>query len=346
MIRVIQWGTGSVGRTCLRRIIDAPDLELVGVYVTNPTKVGRDAGSIARRPETGILATDNIEEILALDADVVLHTSLITVPYDEQNANVIRLLESGKSVISTNGFYRPDVQGPAYAEPLRAAALAGGATLAGSGLNPGFIAERIALVASGLVAQMDELRCYEVFDASRSPSAGLLFDAMGFNANPAEVDLTTSPLAKMYDTYYAETFDYVAEKLGLTVQSIEAAHEVTLAPEDMVLRAGVIEKGNVAATLWLWNGVLSNGIKMTHSILWTASHKLHDIEDGAHWRVEIDGRPGVRLSLDLIEMDPAAPPSRPAMDATGAILINAIPSVVAAAPGFYDLPTLLPYKAQ
>ena len=346
MTRVVQWATGSVGRTSLRRIIDAPDLELVGVYVTSPNKVGLDAGAIARRPDTGVLATSDIEEILALDADVVIHTPLITTPYDKQNAEVIRLLRSGKSVISTNGFYRPEIHGPAYAEPLRAAALAGGATLAGSGLNPGFIAERLALVVSGMVAQLDELRCYEVFDASRSPSAGLLFDAMGFNANPAETDLTKGPIAQLYDTYYAETFDYVAEKLGLTVTSIEAAHEVTLAPEDMVLRAGTIQKGHVAATLWLWKGVFSNGSRMVHSILWTASHKLHGDEEGAHWRVEIDGRPSLRLSLDLFDPDPNAPPSRPPMDATAAILIRAIPEVVAAPPGFFDLPVLLPFKAQ
>ena len=345
MTRVIQWATGSVGRTSLRRIIDAPDLELVGVYVTSQNKVGLDAGAIARRPETGILATNDIEEILALDADIVIHTPLIPTPYEKQNAEVIRLLSSGKSVISTNGFYRPDIHGAAYAGPLRAAALAGGSTLAGSGLNPGFIAERVALVASGMVAKLDELRCYEVFDASRSPSAGLLFDAMGFNANPAEVDMTKGAVAQMYNAYYAETFDYMAAKMGLTVTSIEPAHEVTLAPEDMVLRAGTIKKGHVAATLWLWNGVFSNGSRMVHSILWTSSYKLHDIEEGAHWRVEIDGRPSVRLTLDLFDPDPNAPPSRPAMDATAAILIRAIPEVVAAPPGFFDLPAVLPFKA-
>src|SRR6185312_8648608 len=54
MYRVVQWATGSMGRTALRRVIDHPDLELVGVYVYDPRKVGVDAGEIARRPPTGV----------------------------------------------------------------------------------------------------------------------------------------------------------------------------------------------------------------------------------------------------------------------------------------------------
>lgn len=164
-IKVIQWTTGSVGRTALRRVIDSNTLQLVGVYVTNPKKIGVDAGVIAKRPDTGVIATNNIDELLALDADVVLHTPLINTDFSAQNADVCRLLASGKSVISTNGFYRPNIHGEQYAGPLRAAAMAGQSTLAGSGINPGFIGERLAVVLSGLVASIDEVRCSEFFDA-------------------------------------------------------------------------------------------------------------------------------------------------------------------------------------
>ncbi len=45
--RVIQWATGSMGKTCLRAVIDHPDLELAGLYVYSPSKQGKDAGQIA-----------------------------------------------------------------------------------------------------------------------------------------------------------------------------------------------------------------------------------------------------------------------------------------------------------
>ncbi|MGC0362232.1 hypothetical protein ABH922_000216 [Rhodococcus sp. 27YEA15] len=344
--KVIQWGTGSVGRTALRRVIDDPDFELVGVYVTSEQKNGLDAGTIAKRPPTGVIATNVIEEILALEADAVIHTSLLSVPYDEQNQTVARILASGKNLISTNGFYRPRIHSEDYWRPLEAAALAGGSTLAGSGLNPGFIAERIALLASGLMASLDQIRCTEFFDASLSPSRGLLENVMGFGTEPEKSDLTKGALAEVYNTYYAETLHFVAESIGTTVDRIEPLHEVVLAPHDIELAAMTIPQGTVAATTWRWKGHFASGSTMIHEILWTSSTDLHPgLEEGGHWRVELDGRPNVRLTLDLSDPDPGAPMSRPGMDATASVLLGLLPSVVEAAPGFYDLPTITPFRS-
>ena len=49
--RVVQWATGAVGLAQLREIVDRPDLELVGLFVYDPAKVGVDAGD-AGRPST------------------------------------------------------------------------------------------------------------------------------------------------------------------------------------------------------------------------------------------------------------------------------------------------------
>ena len=64
--RVVQWATGGMGRNVLRAIIDHPALDLVGVYVYGRDKVGRDAGELARRPATGVVATNDRAHILAL----------------------------------------------------------------------------------------------------------------------------------------------------------------------------------------------------------------------------------------------------------------------------------------
>ena len=71
--RVIQWATGAMGKSCLRAVIDHPAMELAGLFVYGDDKLGRDAGDIARRAPTGVIATRDVDEILALDADVVIH---------------------------------------------------------------------------------------------------------------------------------------------------------------------------------------------------------------------------------------------------------------------------------
>jgi len=52
---------GNVGRHSLRAILERPELDLVGLRVYTPEKVGRDAGEFVGSGTTGVTATDNIE---------------------------------------------------------------------------------------------------------------------------------------------------------------------------------------------------------------------------------------------------------------------------------------------
>lgn len=343
MYRVVQWATGSMGRTALRRVIDHPDLELAGVYVYDPRKVGVDAGEIARRPATGVRATNRIEDVLALRPDVVLHMSRITLPYSKQNADVAALLAAGIDVISTAGFHHPACHGVAYAGPLLEACQRGGSTLAGVGLNPGFIAERVATLLTGLCSQLDSVACYEVADASSMPSQEFVFGLMGFGADPQQRDVTTEPIAAMYEELFMEVFHAVADALGTRVASLTPEHAVTLAPREIVIRAGTIASGTVAATQWRWRARLESGVEVLHSVTWTADPALHGAghRQAAAWRIEIGGRPNVKVTIAVEDPDPTAPHMRAAVDATVAVALHAIPSVCAAQPGFYTLPAAL-----
>ncbi len=338
MYRIVQWATGSMGRTALRRIIDHPDLELVGVHVYDLAKVGRDAGELARRPATGVLATSRVEDVIALQPDVVIHAPRLSEPYERQNSDVIRLLESGIDVISTAGFHFPAGHGVAYAAPLLAACQRGQSTLAGLGLNPGFIAERLGVALTGMCAQLTSIACSEIADASSMPSPEFVFGVMGFGSDPAERDIRSGPLARLYEELFGEVFHAVAAALGTRVQQLVPEHELTLAPEDCTIRAGTIRAGTVAATEWRWRGTFADGRSMTHSVLWTANPAWHgaDRRSAAHWRIDISGRPNVHVTIAIEDPDPAAPHMRAATDATVAIALQAIPEVVGAAPGFFE----------
>jgi hypothetical protein len=333
-----------MGRTALRRVIDHPDLELTGVYVYDPRKVGVDAGEIARRPPTGVRATNRIEDILALRPEVVLHMSRITLPYEQQNADVAALLGAGINVVSTAGFHHPACHGLAYAGPLLEACKRGGSTLAGVGLNPGFIAERVATLLTGLCAQLESVACYEIADASSMPAPEFVFGLMGFGADPAQRDVTREPLAAMYGELFMEVLHAVAEALGSRVASFEPEHTVALAPNEIRIRAGLIPQGTVAATQWCWRARLESGVEVQHCVTWTADPALQGASkrEAAAWRIEIGGRPNVKATIALEDPDPAAPHMRAAVDATVAVALQAIPAVCAAPPGFfYPVPAAL-----
>jgi hypothetical protein len=346
MIRAIQWATGALGRTSLRRLIDAPDITLAGVFVYGAAKAGLDAGTIARRPETGVHATNDIAEILATPADIVIHTPRITLPYEALADDVVRLLESGKNVISTAGFHWPAAQGLAYAARLEAAARKGGVTLAGLGVSPGMVVERLALGATAMCAEMESITMRETVDASAMAQPAFVFDLMGLGSDPAVSDIRKGPLAELYTRLFSEVLHFSAHAMGTAVREIVPAHALTLAPADMVIAAGPIAKGRVAATEWRWTAHMANGTALTMSILWTADRALHGDTAPGHWTIDIKGRPNVTMTLDISESDPAAPPSRALSDATVAVALAAIPDVIAAPPGLFAYQPASPWRAR
>jgi 2,4-diaminopentanoate dehydrogenase len=95
MSRVAVWATGGVGSIAIRAIQRRPDLELVGVWVHSPEKVGRDAGELAGGEPIGITATDDADALIALQPDCVVYSA----SGPERDAAAVpdyeRLLESG-----------------------------------------------------------------------------------------------------------------------------------------------------------------------------------------------------------------------------------------------------------
>ena len=117
--RVVQWATGNVGKVSIRQFLENPAFDLVGVLVTNPDKVGKDAGELASLPPTGIIATDDVEAIIALDADCVHFAAAA-----EDIEMVCRLLRTGKNVVSPLGPFFPSSQYPHSIETSEAIAAA------------------------------------------------------------------------------------------------------------------------------------------------------------------------------------------------------------------------------
>lgn len=70
-----------MGKASIRGIVQRQDLELVGLIVHDSEKVGKDAGVIAGIEETGILATDQIDEVLSKDIDCVHYTPLLLLEW-------------------------------------------------------------------------------------------------------------------------------------------------------------------------------------------------------------------------------------------------------------------------
>jgi hypothetical protein len=340
--RVIQWATGSIGKTCLRAVLDSPDCELAGLYVYSDRKLGKDAGAIARRADTGVLATGDIEDILALDADVVIHTARLQIPYERHDDDICRLLRSGKNVITTSGQHYPQAHG--RAERFAEACQEGGTSLFGAGVSPGFIGERLALTLASASLDLDAIVIDEVFDASGMISPDFVFTVMGMGTDPAETDLMAGPLPDLYRTLYSETLCFMADSLGLAGYTVDSDHHVELAPKDITVRAGSIRAGTVAATEWRWHVVAAGRRRLSLSIIWTMDPTLPRYAGRPHWQLHMTGLPELTMSMDLHDPVDADVMTTGGQYIVAGIVMRAIPVVVASDPGVVTPMTFAPYN--
>src|SRR3546814_2927913 len=121
-------------------------MELAGLYVHSADKAGRDAGELCGLEPTGVIATNDIDAIFALDADCVLY-----MPAACDVNEVCRLLGSGLNIVTTRGeFHRPAGMDPAVRQRIEDACRQGGTSLHSTGSSPGFITEAVPLVLSSL----------------------------------------------------------------------------------------------------------------------------------------------------------------------------------------------------
>ncbi len=344
--KVIQWATGSMGKSCLRATIDHPDLDLSGLLVYGESKAGKDAGDIARRDPTGVIATRNIDEILEIDADVVIHSPRLQPPYSHHNKDICRLLASGKNVISINGHTFPQYWGAEYMEEINEACTKGKTTLFGTGLNPGFVNEKIVAIATGICTSIDNIQVTEVFETHMVPDHNYVFNVLGFGSDLDALDpnaLSWAPAEMMNGMYY-ESVALLVKQLGLKLDRVETDHVMLPASKDLKIAAGEIKQGTAAATNWRWHGIVDGKRFFTLSIFWIMEDALLEDKNYNHWNVKIRGLPGIDISMNLVEPKNTGYKTRAEQYAVAGSVINSIPSVCAADPGVMQLPVFAPYS--
>jgi 4-hydroxy-tetrahydrodipicolinate reductase len=337
--RVVQWATGNIGMRSLRAVIEHPDLELVGLYVYSDKKAGRDAGDLCGVGPVGVVATRDVEDILALNADCVLYMA------DRADIDVLcRLLESGANVVSTRSeFHRPASMDPSVRARIEDACRRGGSTLHSTGASPGFITEAMPLVLLSLQRRLDTLTIDEFADMSSRNSPEMIFDLLGFGRDPSTFD------PKGVELYGGATFSaslgVVADAISMPLEGMAASGEVAVARHPVEIAAGRIEAGTIAAQRMEVTGIHAGRPLLRFRANWYLTTDVEPAWDlrETGWRVQLEGD----LPLDIGIRFPVAPDAwaDTSPGATAHRPVNAVPYVCAAEPGIrttVELPQFIP----
>jgi 4-hydroxy-tetrahydrodipicolinate reductase len=343
--RVVQWSTGNVGRHAIAGIDARPDLELVGVWVSSDEKVGVDAGVLAGLGrELGVAATNDADALLALEPDCIVHTAWADDRLFEALDDLARLLRAGVNVVSSSPVFLQfpdDVVPESMSDPVRQAALDGGASIWVNGIDPGFANDWLPLALTSISERIDEVRCQEILNYATYDQPRVLFDIMGFGRPLDEVPLLLSP--GILTTAWGSVVRQIASGLDVELDGIEEWHERAAASEAFEVASGRIEAGTAAALHFEVRGVRGG---RTVIVVEHVTRLRDDLAPEwpqptgqGGYRVVLTGEPNYTLDMQMVGGD--GDHNTAGLKATAMRLVNAVPAVVAAEPGLLtalDLP--------
>ncbi len=339
--RVLQWSTGNVGRASLRAVLAHPELELAGVFAHGAEKNGVDVGALLRRDDVGISVTNDLDEALALDVDCVLHMPLPSQRYGDAPGrdldDLCRLLSRGRNVVTTVGYVYPRAYGDDVVERLEAACAEGGVSLHGTGTNPGWLAELLPLVLTGLSERIDRIRVLESTDFSFYPSRDVIFEMMGLGTPPEQFEASSERYVDWLSGLFRESLWMLSDGLALDLEEETRSVELVVADEAFEIAAGRVEAGTIAAQRFRWTGNRDGKERIVLEAVYRANGEVAPEWAAPGCKVEIEGRP--RLNLDLGEGWVSN-----ALAATAMHAVHAVAPVCRAEPGirtFLDLPLIV-----
>ena len=289
MRRVIQFSTGNVGRHALRTIIGRQDLELVGVHANGAQKVGRDAAELCGLGEpSGVVATDDVDALVALHADCVVYTSQAETRPGDAIDEITRFLAAGTNVVGTSMVWlvAPDHADDWLRNPLERACKVGDTSLYINGIDPGFSGDTLVYTALSLSARAATITVQEIFDYGSYDDAEFTGVSMGFGTTPDHTPIMFQP--GVLRSLWGGQVRSLAEGLGVELDDVRERHETWVTPERIECVMMPVPAGRVAAVRFAVEGVRDGRpvITMEH---------VNRLTDAAapHWPYPPDGRPGV-----------------------------------------------------
>lgn len=320
VLRVLSFGLGPIGLAAARLVLQKKSLQLVGAVDANPALAGKDVAELLGDVDsTGIVVeADGAAALQRLRPDAMLHCTASFLPLVKEQ--LLSAIRAGVHVVSsTEELLAPELQHALLAKEIDEAATAAGVSVLGTGVNPGFAMDYLAVVASAITADVRSVKCLRVVDAAtrRQPLQKKIGAGMSKGEFQKQLDS-----GKFGHIGLRESVALVARGLDLRVDRIEQTVEPVLAPEDHKTPFLTVKEGQVA-------GLRNHGYGYAGKL--AVVHLDLAMYVGApdpRDEIQLEGTPPVHLKFVG---------GIPGDEATAAILVNSVRGVVAAAPGLRSM---------
>ena len=248
--------------------------------------------------------------------DVVLHATVPTLA--EALGQITEAVRAGCRVISTcEELAYPWVVHRDAAEALDREARRAGVSVLGTGVNPGYVFDALVLDALSARSHPSAVVVSRVTDASSFGPA--VRERLGLGLSTAAFEQRISSGGIAGHIGFRESMDMIAAALGTEVQSFEESIKPLIAEG---ADEGV-ERGATAGLVQQAIGTCAGGLRFDFRLSLHLRPKLLGLEVVDTVTIEDGG------STHEIQVHPASPP----VETAAAEVVNAIPQILAAAPG-------------
>jgi len=166
-IRAALCGVGAVGALIAKHLIEKQGIEIVAAVDTDPQKLNKDLAEVLKlRTRTGIMITDNVIEALKKTRpDIAIHA---TSSYLKQTySQIAALVEQNVNVVSTcEELSYPYLSEPKLGHKLDALAKKHDVTVLGTGINPGFLMDTLAITLTAPCTRIDSVEVTRIMNAA------------------------------------------------------------------------------------------------------------------------------------------------------------------------------------
>jgi hypothetical protein len=323
-IRAIQYGVGPIGASIARLMREKHAIEICGAIDTDPAKVGRDLGEVVGASDApwGVKISADPKEILDQAADVVIHSTSSSL--SKVMDQLLACLEAESCVVSTcEELAYPYRTHPELAAKLDAAAKDWGVALVGTGVNPGFVMDKLVVTLAAVSQRIEHAKALRIVDASKrrlplQKKIGAGMTVEEFRARVAEGVIKHVGLP--------ESVAMVADSLNLPVEEITETIEPMVAAERVQTEFLTVEAGQAAGV-----HQIARGTGGGRELVYLELQMYVGAKDPAD-TVELKGHPNISLVV---------PGGSHGDIATASVVVNSIPVILDAPAGLRtsrDLP--------
>jgi 4-hydroxy-tetrahydrodipicolinate reductase len=314
-VPVIVMGLGFIGQEIARAALQSEEVELIGAVDRSPSLAGKTLTEVLGMPAGTFKVSPTLSQAVGRRKGVVLLHA--TGSRLEQVADqVLEALSHGMHVVSTcEELAFPWFHHPKLAEKLERAAERAGTAVVSTGVNPGFVMDRLVATLGQVCGPVRHAKVTRTVDAStRRPALQRKVGA----------GLTEEEFFRLVDqdglghVGLVESAALCALGLGLDCDDYEEELTPVFAEEDISTGAWPVKKGRVAGIHQV-AVALAEGQERVRLEL-TIAVGVDDAGD----EIEIDAEPKVRLSI---------PGGLPGDRATANLVVHAAPRVAAAEAG-------------